>query len=305
MTRPMFSWRHAVLKSTLPAGVRHVLLTLSCHMTDTGDSCFPSIDQLVKETGLSKSGVLKFVAKAKDDGWLKTERHGFSGQKWARHQYFVSWPDDQKGGACGAPPSEKGGACGAPPSEKGGVSGAPPSPKGGACGAPPSGPLDRSSTSFPPLISPPTLTSQGCAVPSDLTGETDDPVERTARWMLGKLRLLNPDHREPNWKRWQRELRLLVDRDKRSLPEIRDLFGWANADPFWQTNILSPGKLRRQWDTLTIKRKASAGALGQQGAAADYRCATHPDRRGRRSIPGHGWCCADCIENIEREAAHA
>ena len=147
---------------------------------------------------------------------------------------------------------------------------------------------------------------------SPQTGEQERPateglmveIGKTSRWMLAKIRTLNPNHAEPKWKGWHQDIRLMVERDKRTLHEIRDLFGWANADPFWQTNILSPGKLRKQWDTLTIKRKASSGALGQQGGAADYRCVSHPDRQGRRSIPGHGWCCAECIERIELESAH-
>jgi hypothetical protein len=154
-----------------------------------------------------------------------------------------------------------------------------------------------------PSLSPQTGEQQRPAV-EDLTGEHSD-IAKTARWMLAKIRLLNSDHAEPKWRGWHEDIRLMVQRDKRTLHEIRDLFGWANADPFWQTNILSPGKLRKKWDVLTIKRKASSGSLGQHGTSADYRCATHPDRQGRRSIPGHGWCCADCIEIIEREAAHA
>lgn len=47
--------------------------------------------------------------------------------------------------------------------------------------------------------------------------------------------------------------------DKRSHYEICELFKWANEDDFWQNNILSPSKLRKQWDQLTTKRLRSPG----------------------------------------------
>jgi hypothetical protein len=34
--------------------------------------------------------------------------------------------------------------------------------------------------------------------------------------------------------------------DKRTHYEICELFKWANEDDFWQENILSPSKLRKQ-----------------------------------------------------------
>jgi len=37
-----WSWRHALLKSDLPATTRHVLLTISCFMNDVGGGCYPT-----------------------------------------------------------------------------------------------------------------------------------------------------------------------------------------------------------------------------------------------------------------------
>ncbi|MGS1814239.1 hypothetical protein GHV20_004705 [Klebsiella oxytoca] len=37
------------------------------------------------------------------------------------------------------------------------------------------------------------------------------------------------------------------------------MFKWANEDDFWQKNILSPSKLRKQWDQLMTKRLCSPG----------------------------------------------
>ncbi len=157
-------------------------------------------------------------------------------------------------------------------------------------------------SSFTPPI-PPQAT--GSAVPSD-SGEVED--RRLAAWMLDRLRPLNPKHSEPNWKRWCREIRLMRQRDGRSHREIAELFAWANADPFWQTNILSPGKLRSQWDQLEIKRKAGQRKLAQQPdhATASPLCARCGERAWtikhgtKANDPGY---CDPCAEAIEQERA--
>lgn len=95
--------------------------------------------------------------------------------------------------------------------------------------------------------------------------------ERLARWMFDRLRILNPKHREPAWRTWFRDIRLMIDRDKRTHREIAELFAWANADPFWQVNILSPGKLREKWDQLQIKRRANGGG-GHHAEPEDRNC---------------------------------
>ena len=106
MSRPIFSWRHAVLRSDLPPTTRHVLLTLSCHMNDAGESCFPSIATLVEETGLSNRSVIDHIRFAKEAGWLKVGLHGFGGQKWRSHEYACAIPER---GEEGSPASQKGG----------------------------------------------------------------------------------------------------------------------------------------------------------------------------------------------------
>lgn len=117
-----WSWRHAVTQSDLPPTTRHVLLTLSIFMDETGASCFPSVEDLVGATGLSKRAVLTHLAAACDAGWLVRRQHGFRGQKWRRLEYEPLWPERDvdareidpgtdheqavEGGERGAPPSK-------------------------------------------------------------------------------------------------------------------------------------------------------------------------------------------------------
>ncbi|WP_078461307.1 YdaU family protein [Solemya velum gill symbiont] len=75
-----------------------------------------------------------------------------------------------------------------------------------------------------------------------------------AKEIFSMILELNPKHKKPNFDSWVRTIRLMRERDGRSASEIRAMFRWANNDSFWQRNILSPTKLRAQWDQLTIKQ---------------------------------------------------
>lgn len=88
-----WSWRHAVTKSDLPPTTRHVLLTLSVFMDETGRGCYPSIDDLVAASGLSKRAVLTHLEKACAAGWVTRRQHGYRGQKWRRLEYEAGWPE--------------------------------------------------------------------------------------------------------------------------------------------------------------------------------------------------------------------
>jgi hypothetical protein len=102
-----FSWRAAILNSNLSPTTRHVLLTLGCHMNDMGESCYPSIELLTKETGLSRVSVIKHLGLAVDLGWITSNNHGYSGQGWRRHQYSIGLgPEGTEGGKAGLPPSQ-------------------------------------------------------------------------------------------------------------------------------------------------------------------------------------------------------
>ena len=85
-----------LLKSSLPGTTRHVLLTLSCHVNDAGEACHPSVAQLCEETALSKRVVCLHLKAAAEAGWIVVAKHGFGGQKWARNEYRLAWPDDEK-----------------------------------------------------------------------------------------------------------------------------------------------------------------------------------------------------------------
>lgn len=65
----------------------------------------------------------------------------------------------------------------------------------------------------------------------------------------------NPDHKEPNLQSWANDVRLMMDRDKRTEDQISYLMDWVQNDSFWKTNILSVSKLREKYDQLVIRVK--------------------------------------------------
>lgn len=45
-------------------------------------------------------------------------------------------------------------------------------------------------------------------------------------------------------------MRLLVERDDRSVIDVEAVIRWSQTDDFWAANVLSPGKLRKQFASL-------------------------------------------------------
>lgn len=92
---------------------------------------------------------------------------------------------------------------------------------------------------------------------TDANADTDtgNNYPGLAQEIFSLIQKLNPKHKQPNFTNWANDIRLMVERDGRTLDEIKSLFEWANDHHFWKSNILSPAKLRKQWDTLIIQRK--------------------------------------------------
>jgi hypothetical protein len=129
------------------------------------------------------------------------------------------------------------------------------------------------------------LQQQECNAPdTDTDTDTDSsssgkPKEgekdvQFAMWMYHKIQLINEHQKKPNWNVWAKDIRLMQTRDGRNLKDMAVVFNWANTDPFWQSNILSPAKFRQQYDTLLIKmrgkdRGQNQSATTKRGPSAD------------------------------------
>ncbi|CDG87262.1 replication protein [Xenorhabdus bovienii] len=82
---------------------------------------------------------------------------------------------------------------------------------------------------------------------------TEDDL-KAAQWIYSLVTVVDPTAPEPNWPEWANDIRLMRQQDNRTHYEICSLFKWANKDNFWHTNILSPAKLRKQWQTLVLQK---------------------------------------------------
>jgi len=61
----------------------------------------------------------------------------------------------------------------------------------------------------------------------------------------------------------------MISIDKRTPENIESVIRWCQADSFWKTNILSPEKLRKQYDQLYMKMNAG-GKHNEQPSTPRY-----------------------------------
>lgn len=87
-----------------------------------------------------------------------------------------------------------------------------------------------------------------------------DAVEiQLAQFMISEMLRVKPDSKVPkdnvkSLQNWATDIDRMIRLDKRTPKQIAELFRWAQNDSFWCSNIRSPQKLRKQWDTLELQR---------------------------------------------------
>jgi hypothetical protein len=87
--------------------------------------------------------------------------------------------------------------------------------------------------------------------------------------MLNLLLQSNPKFKQPNKNTWAEEVRKIREIDGIDHNEMARVFTWANKDQFWSSNILSPGKLRKQWNQLSAKanQQQNLGGMSRKDAS--------------------------------------
>lgn len=81
---------------------------------------------------------------------------------------------------------------------------------------------------------------------------------RCAEWISALVEAIKPSAKKTDFVTWANDVRLMRQLDAHDHREICELFKWVSRDSFWCTNILSPAKLRKQWDTLTLQKDQPA-----------------------------------------------
>jgi hypothetical protein len=79
--------------------------------------------------------------------------------------------------------------------------------------------------------------------------------------LFQKIISRNPKFKKPNIQLWAKDISMMMTADTRAPDDIQKVIVWCQDDSFWQNNILSAGKLRKQFDQLYLKMQQTT----QQG----------------------------------------
>jgi hypothetical protein len=114
----------------------------------------------------------------------------------------------------------------------------------------------------------------GVEVEMEMEKERNTQGSKSSKELTELFRALilenNPEAKVPeNFSKWQEEFDLMISIDKRTPENIETVMRWCQADSFWKTNILSPEKLRKQYDQLYMKMNAG-GKHNEQPSPPRY-----------------------------------
>jgi len=107
-------------------------------------------------------------------------------------------------------------------------------------------------------------------IPDEKTPKFKPEHMELAERLRDRILKNKPDAKVPtSLNQWADTIRLMIERDNRSLIRIAEVIDWCQQDEFWRGNILSAGKLREQFDQLEIKM-AEKTKRGQPRAAPKW-----------------------------------
>jgi len=98
----------------------------------------------------------------------------------------------------------------------------------------------------------------------DIYSQNSDEF-RLSKLLYSLILKRNPKQKKPDFQKWSEYINKLIRINKRSVDEIEKIIEWCQQDSFWQNNILSAEKLRKQIDILYLKmneRKNNHGSTG-------------------------------------------
>lgn len=71
---PIWSWRHAIMKTNAPQAAKHLCHVIACDLSDTGKFTRLSVAELSDATGISERSISRNIAEAEAAGLLTIER---------------------------------------------------------------------------------------------------------------------------------------------------------------------------------------------------------------------------------------
>lgn len=76
---------------------------------------------------------------------------------------------------------------------------------------------------------------------------------RMSEILFSLIQKRNPGHKKPNIQEWAGSIDKMICFDNRRVDDIEAIIRWCQEERFWQNNILSTEKLRKQFDTLYLQ----------------------------------------------------
>ncbi|PZG06084.1 hypothetical protein C1I95_32305 [Micromonospora craterilacus] len=244
----------AIKASNVEPPGRHIVLTLLTATTaataEVPPAHAPTFTDLERETGLSRSALTEWMKALTDGGWVSR----------------VSFPEESRLGfrlAVGDPNAAR-----APRSHRSKRANTADGAyrqavQAGSEDVPPGG-MDRTAERYADV--PPGGTPDEAHLLKDSPTESLDPpnldpaqpsdeprpdVERICEYLANWI-VQNGSRKPTITKQWRDEARRLIDRDKRTVEEIRDVIRWCQRDHFWRRNVLSMPTFRKQYDRLRL-----------------------------------------------------
>jgi predicted phage replisome organizer len=85
------------------------------------------------------------------------------------------------------------------------------------------------------------------------TFQSDSDEYRLAAFLWNYIKKNNEKAKEPNLKSWSKTFDLMIRLDKRVVDDIKKIIVFSQQNDFWYKNILSPHKLRKHYEKLTLQ----------------------------------------------------
>lgn len=117
--------------------------------------------------------------------------------------------------------------------------------------------------------------------------ENENENENISKLLLNEIIKRKPDFKQPDLEKWAVNIELMIRVDKRPLEQIKKVILWCQQDQFWQNNILSTSKLRKQYDQLVLKMEATNGnTTGNQKPVSQFRGNFSTERERNNAAAG-------------------
>ena len=126
----------------------------------------------------------------------------------------------------------------------------------------------------------------------------NDDDYRFAEEMFKRVIVINPTAKQPNLDSWANTIRLMREIDNRTHKDMWAAFDWANRDSFWCSNVLSPDKLRKQFDKLQVKKNETNQSIN----AKSGRKLTAVEENNARLLEKYGNVTAPSERSINPDA---